>query len=482
MCARACCTVLALLALSLGEPAAAVETAPQQLFERIDAFFESERQASRIPDIAIAVVHEGRIAHVRGFGTRGEGQAVNGDTPFPVGSLTKSFTALLARQLAEAGRLDLDAPVQRVLPAFTLADAAAAQRITVRHLMNQTSGLSRTDGRRALLHGDDAQGGPALLRSLATLRAQAAPGERYEYSNLNFALLGQVVEAVSGQPWEQALRQRLFEPLAMTHSHTGIGPARADGLSELHRYWFGVPVVQRIDFPRALAPAGGAAASAHDMARYLLMMLNAGRGPRAAVLGEVAARSMLAPASPPARSTLLGTGFDFRYGEGWFVGPFGAAQDARWHLGSLTSFASWMVLLPDTRQGVVVLINASSELPLFGAGDAFSRIPIGVVNLLRGQPAPAGVTVADAYLRLNTALALIGAMVVGVSWWIARRGWRWAAIGWAATAVLLAMSLSFTAFGWRGFAQFIPDGVAWLATMMVVMLIPAALLMRRERC
>ena len=469
------------LCLLLGCAVAAQSAPPSpDLLSRIDAFVERERQASRIPGIALAIVADGRIAHVRGFGARdGAGHPVTPDTPFPVGSLSKSFTAVLARQLADAGQLDLDAPLQRVLPAFTVADRTAAQRITVRHLMNQTSGLSRTDGVRPLFSDDDAQGAAALLQRIASLPLQAAPGERYEYSNLNFALLGQVVEAVTRQPWEQALQQRVFEPLQMTHSHTGLREARADGLSDLHRYWFGMPVVQRIDFPRALAPAGGAAASAQDMARYLLMMLETGQGPRGPVLSDAAARSMLAPASPPGRSTLLGTTFDFRYGEGWFVGPFGAAADARWHLGSLASFAAWMVLMPETRQAVVVLINANSELPLFGAGDTFSRLPIGVVNLLRGQPAPTGTTVADAYLRLNTVLALIGAVVVGVSWLIARRAWRWAAIGWGALAVVLALSLSFTVFGWRGFAHFMPDLMAWLATMLAVMLIPAALAWRR---
>jgi CubicO group peptidase (beta-lactamase class C family) len=274
------CWVAVLVALWLPMLALAA-TAPndvsKELLDRIDAFVERERQASRIPGIALAIVADGRIAHVRGFGTRdGAGQPVTGDTPFPVGSLTKSFTAVLARQLADAGQLDLDAPLQRVLPAFTVADGAAAQRITVRQLMNQTSGLSRTDGMRPLLSGDDAQGADALLRGIASLQLQAAPGARYEYSNLNFALLGQAVEAVTRQPWEQALRQRLFEPLQMTHSHTGMREASADGMTDLHRYWFGVPAVQRIDFPRALAPAGGAAASAQDMARYLLMMLSAG--------------------------------------------------------------------------------------------------------------------------------------------------------------------------------------------------------------
>jgi CubicO group peptidase (beta-lactamase class C family) len=99
----------------------AVQGAPltQAQIDRIDAFVESERVGSRIPGIAWALVDQSHIAHVRGFGTRGAaGQPVARDTPFPVGSLGKSFTAVLARQLAETGQLDLDAPLQRVLPAF----------------------------------------------------------------------------------------------------------------------------------------------------------------------------------------------------------------------------------------------------------------------------------------------------------------------------------------------------------------------------
>jgi hypothetical protein len=88
--------------------------------------------------------------------------------------------------------------------------------------------------------------------------------------------------------------------------------------------------------------------------------------------------------------------FDFRYGEGWFVGPFGAAADARWHLGSLTSFVAWMVLLPDTRQAVVVLINANTELPIGQVNVVISRLPIGIVNLLRRQAPPQGPSVCRA--------------------------------------------------------------------------------------
>jgi hypothetical protein len=128
------------------------------LRNRIDAFVEHERQASGIPGIALAIVQLGSPAHVRGFGDDGHGgKPISADTPFPIGSLTKSFTALLVRQAIDAGQVEADAPVQRV-PALVPghADADASARITLRHLLNQTSGFSRDDGIAPLLQGSTA--------------------------------------------------------------------------------------------------------------------------------------------------------------------------------------------------------------------------------------------------------------------------------------------------------------------------------------
>ena len=94
--------------------------------------------------------------------------AISADTPFPIGSLTKSFTALLVRQAIDAGQLDADAPVQRVLPWFRVADADASARITLRHLLNQTSGFSRADGIAPLLSGSQASI-EELARGLGTV-------------------------------------------------------------------------------------------------------------------------------------------------------------------------------------------------------------------------------------------------------------------------------------------------------------------------
>lgn len=112
------------------------------LRERIDAFVERERVASGLPGVSLAIVSGGDPPHVRGFGDDGRGKPITGDTPFPIGSLTKSFTALLIRQMIDAGQVDADAPVRRYLPWFRVADSEVSSRITLRHLLNQTSSFS----------------------------------------------------------------------------------------------------------------------------------------------------------------------------------------------------------------------------------------------------------------------------------------------------------------------------------------------------
>ena len=164
-------------ALSLYAIAAHAKAPPAtfdaSLRERIDAFVESERQASGIPGIALAIVNESGAAHVRGFGHDGRGKATSADTPFPIGSLTKSFTALLVRQAIDAGQLDADAPVQRYLPWFRVADAEASARITLRHLLNQTSGFSRADGIAPLLARQHAPASRSWRAGSAACRSTA---------------------------------------------------------------------------------------------------------------------------------------------------------------------------------------------------------------------------------------------------------------------------------------------------------------------
>jgi len=443
------------------------------LLMRIDAFIASEVESSGIPGVALAIVHDGRVVHGRGFGHDGRGRPITQHTPFPIGSLTKSFTALATRQLVEAGKIDLDAPLQRYLPWFRVADPQASAQITVRHLLNQTSGLSRAAGMLPLIDGSMAST-EDLARGLRDVPLNRPVGERYEYSNLNFVLLGALVESVSGQPWSELIQQRVFKPLAMQHSHVDFDSARRDGMTNVHRYWFGVPIRHDLAFLPGMVPAGYLAASADDMGRYLTMLLRGGAAPQGRLLSEQGVSQMLAPATAPTRVRLMSTAFEARYAEGWFAGPFGAAADTRWHLGTLPSFAAWMVVLPDTGQAVVVLINANGELPLTDANQALSRIPVGVVDLLRGRAPPLGQSMRRAYATFDAAALLLLGAVAAWSWRVGRQGRVPSIVATGITAALLAAAPLGVGLGWGTLAQFAPDLALLLAACVLMLFAPLA--------
>ena len=444
------------------------------LRERIDSFVENERRASGIPGIALAVLHVGGAVHLRGFGHDGRGRPITADTPFPIGSLTKSFTALLVRQAIDAGQLAADAPVQRYLPWFRLADAEASARITLRHLLNQTSGFSRDDGIAPLVESSKASV-EELARGLGTVSLNRPVGQRFEYSNLNFVLLGAVLQAVSGRSWPAQVQAQVFQPLQMMRSYTDHDAGRQAGMTAVHRMWFGLPVAQRVELLPGFAPAGSLVSSAGDMSRYLAMLLAEGAGPGGRVVSQQGAAQLLAPAAPLRRFKLGAADFEFRYGEGWLVGPFGAATDARWHQGALAPFEAWMVLLPDTKQAVVLLINANSELPFNDVDAVTSRLPLGVVNLLRGQPPPQGPSLREAYLPFNAASALALLGLVALATWVGRaRRIAWSVVL-LLVAIAIVVALQVMGLNARMLSAFAPDVALVVAVALVLLCLPAAL-------
>src|SRR5437870_6324200 len=144
----------------------------------IDAYVSAQMQADHIPGVALGLVHNDQIVHLRGFGSADStGRAVTPHTPFLLASVSKSFTALAIMQLVEAGKVELDAPVQRYLSWFRVADSTASARITVRQLLNQTSGIPETNS---------ATGSTTVeqqVRDLSTVALDRPVGTGYEYAN-----------------------------------------------------------------------------------------------------------------------------------------------------------------------------------------------------------------------------------------------------------------------------------------------------------
>jgi CubicO group peptidase (beta-lactamase class C family)/membrane protease YdiL (CAAX protease family) len=380
----------------------------------IDRFVDEQMDARQVPGYALAIVHGTEVAHQRGFGDAdGSGRPVTVDTPFVLGSVTKSFTALAVMQLVDAGTVSLDAPISRYVPELRLADGAE-RRITVRQLLNQTSGIPALAGGQLLRSVGDGTLEDAA-RELDGTTLSAPPGTRFEYANGNYVLLGLVIERSSGESYGDYVQRHIFEPLGMHNSFASPEAAKAAGLAVGHRYWFGFPVEHGPTSPDAVRPAGYLMSSAADMARYLAMYLNDGLLDGRRIISPEALETMLTPVG----AGELGPWADqqeTRYAMGWFVGgPW--QEPALLHPGRDPDASAMIVLLPQQRLAMVTLANASFELPLPGGASSLQRISRGVVSLLVGEQPSTGISFTRFYLVFDTVVALI---LVAIAWALTR--------------------------------------------------------------
>jgi CubicO group peptidase (beta-lactamase class C family) len=283
-------------------------------------------------------------------------------------------------QLVETGKIDLDAPVQRYLPWFTLANPQTVAQITVRQLLNQTSGLTQATGWVALANFDDSSDASEnQARELAGFKPSRPAGATFEYSNMNYNLLGLIIEAASGERYADYVQRHIFDPLDMTHTYTSKAAAKQNGMSTGYISWFGTPVaVPDLPVPNGSLPSGQIISSAEDMAHYLIAQQNGGLYGDVQIISPQGVAEMHAPAVDAITS-----GVDMGdYGMGWFITP--AGQGSRiWHDGTAPDYFSYMALLPDQHLGMVLLVNANQMMLNF----ALLEVAGGAASLLAGvQP------------------------------------------------------------------------------------------------
>ena len=201
-------------------------------FDAIDRYVAAKVRASGVPGFALAIVQGDQVRHLRGFGVAdSSGRLVTPQTPFILGSTSKSFTALAVLQLVEGRRLDLDAPVRRYLPWFQVADSTASATITIRQLLHHTSGLSTSTGDQPMRSGDDGDlalenGVRALRTSRRALFLLWSPDRRAALRlSAEFPPIGLPVGQRRGHgplprsPYEWRTRWQSERPLASGHRH-----------------------------------------------------------------------------------------------------------------------------------------------------------------------------------------------------------------------------------------------------------------------
>ncbi|KAA3659103.1 MAG: class A beta-lactamase-related serine hydrolase [Chloroflexi bacterium] len=342
-------------------------------FAAVDAYVAEQLKNLDIPGLVLGIVEDGQIAHVQGFGVAdSSGRAVTPQTPFYIGSVSKSFTALAVMQLVEAGKIDLDLPVQTYLSWFELADKDASAQITVRHLLNQTTGISTKDGNRFWA---SQQGLEETVRQLDTIQLTQSVGSAFQYSNINFMIAGLIVEKVTGRSYGDYVHENIFEPLDMQHAYASRSPAVADGLAEGHIFMFGQVFRDEGPQPPVYLPAGALIASVEDMTHYMIAQLNDGRYGENRILSPQGTDELHDPAIP-----MMG---DKHYGMGWIVDSVDGVS-AVYHNGDAGRNHAVVILMPDSDSGIVLLANASG----FEQVQQVDAIGSGIFSMLNGKTAP----------------------------------------------------------------------------------------------
>jgi len=323
------------------------------------------------------------------------------------------------------GRVALDSPVTVYLPWLHPTGESGSSRITIRHLLNQNSGIPSYAGRMDWAHPDaDDAALERHARRLATVRLAHTPGTTFEYANANYVLLGEVIQAVTHTSYEDFVEQRVFAPLGMTRSFTSRMAANRNGMALGYRLWFGHPVAAaKTDFIRSNLPAGELIASAADMARYLDVHLSGCRYPGGLLVSSAAMEELHRPVSP--------LNAHWSYAMGWMSGTLGG-QTVLWHNGLVPDFYAFMALVPERREGLVLLTNAGNllDMPRLNrvAFGALARLMEVEVDLDSSSCAMCPVFPLEQQRTVQAvrpiAVALVVLQCCWIAWSVKRRRWR----------------------------------------------------------
>ncbi len=377
-------------------PAAA--TAAAVLPPGFDAIVTRAMKTFEVPGMGIAVVKDGKVVLVKGYGVRklGEPAPVDAQTLFGIASNTKAFTATALGLLVEEGKIAWDAPVTRYLPWFQMWDPYVTREMTVRDLLVHRSGLGLGAG-DLLIFPESTYSRREILERLRFVKPATSFRSAYAYDNILYLAAGEVIAAVSGRTWENFIGERILKKVGMAesrprHSADVAGMNVAIPHAPLETGIVPVPPDENDN----MNPAGGILSCAEDMAKWMLIHLNEGKladGTRLfAERTERELTSLVTPIpipAPPAELAALRMNFG-GYALGFSVNDYRGRKVVS-HTGGLSGYVSRLVMIPELELGIVVLTNQESN-------EAYNSVIYAVLDQAMGVPPTDW---AQAYLKVR---------------------------------------------------------------------------------
>jgi CubicO group peptidase (beta-lactamase class C family) len=363
----------------------------QQAPPDFDGYVKRVMQTFTVPGVAVAIVKDGKVVLAKGYGVRrmGNPAPVDAHTRFGIASNTKLFTATALALLVEEGKLEWDQPVITYLPGFAMSDPYVTHELTVRDLLVHRSGLGLGAG-DLLWWPPSTYNRKEIARRIRHIPLATSFRSAYAYDNVLYLVAGELIEAVSGQPWEEFVRSRILRKVGMNDTDVRHSGAMEKGnVAGTH--------AEVNDTVRPVAPfasdntnpAGGIMAGAADMARWLVVQLDSGKvadGSR--LFAPASARELWREVTPTPIGGVPGNVPELAhlraimagYALGLGVRDY-RGYILRQHTGGLPGYLSKVAMIPDLRLGVAVLTNQES-------GAAFDAITYRVLDHYIGARSP----------------------------------------------------------------------------------------------
>ena len=350
---------------------AAAATAAQQsgdLSAQVDRAVLEEMKRQQLPAVTVAVAQDGRIVYSKAFGMADLENSVPAttETLIRTGSLAKPITAAAAMTLAEAGRLDLDAPVQKYCPAFP----QKPWPVTTRELLTHTSGIRHyKEGEiESTRHFRNMSDGFSIFAADPLL---FQPGTKFSYTTYGYTVLGCVIEGASGEKYYDYLREHVLAPAGMTHTFVddafAIIPHRARGYQKISGQLKNAGLMDS----SYKIPGGGLTMTAEDFVRFAVALMD----------GRVVKPQTLAAMWTPTNLPGLQDGKPSTYGMGFVALAVGGEHNIA-HGGSQQGTSTYMEVVPERRFAVAVFINQDDADPF-----AVVRQLLDLYHMPRPRPA-----------------------------------------------------------------------------------------------
>jgi CubicO group peptidase (beta-lactamase class C family) len=317
-----------------------------------------------VPGLSLAIVKDGKLVLAKGYGVRklGDSAPVDENTLFGIGSNTKAFTSASLATLVDAGKMSWDDPVYQRLPGFVMYDPYVSHEMTIRDLLTHRSGMGLGEG-DLLFWPHTTYSRDDIIYRLRFMKPQSSFRSKYAYDNLLYMTAAQIVPAVTGQSWEDYVREKILLPLGMRTTNFTNAAFPTDNYASAHRKIEGKVQVAKFVVLDNVGGAGVINSSAAEMANWLLLQLNRGKLPSGErIFSERQSREMwtpqtILPIGPYPPSLASARPMFAAYCLGWLFRDY-RGHRLIGHTGGVQGFVSRVALLPEENLGIVILTNA----------------------------------------------------------------------------------------------------------------------------